>query len=229
MIMSPWHLLEPCRRIGTRTAVTLWHPGVRRLADMSQQSNLSLPSIPSAIRLPSLTAPKASNHQPTSSDASPATSIQDMTLNYTQDPLIHQVVNNIMKHGKKSLAQRLVSDALLYIQKVNHPHQHENPRKLLAQAVDMAAPLVKIASQKRGSKTIHSPRPITEHVRRRTGILWIVQAAKARGKGKPFPVRFGNEILAVLSGESAALQKKLNLHRMALANRSNVIMNDRKL
>ncbi|TPX33487.1 hypothetical protein SmJEL517_g03638 [Synchytrium microbalum] len=150
--------------------------------------------------------------------------------NYQADPLVEQVVNNIMKHGKKTLARRLVSDALLYIQRISKTGDAaSNPRNILSQAVDIASPLVKIASMKRGAKTIHHPRPISEHVRRRTGILWIVQAAKSRGKGKPFPERFGNEVLAVLSGESSALQKKLNLHKMALANRSNVIMQDRKI
>ncbi|TPX43915.1 hypothetical protein SeMB42_g04524 [Synchytrium endobioticum] len=160
----------------------------RGAADVSHTTTTPLPSIPPSIALP----PSGNNIR--KSLRSPDIKLASST--YTPDPLIDQVVNNIMKHAK---------------------------------AVDMAAPLVKMVSTKRGSRTIHSPRPISDHVRHRIAILWIVEAAASRGKGKPFAERFGNEVLAVLNGESSALQKKLNLHRMALSNRSNVLMNDRRI
>ncbi|TPX45610.1 hypothetical protein SeLEV6574_g03780 [Synchytrium endobioticum] len=191
----------------------------RGAADVSHTTTTPLPSIPPSIALP----PSGNNIR--KSLRSPDIKLASST--YTPDPLIDQVVNNIMKHGKKSLARRLVSDALLYIRK--KADSADSPRTLLAKAVDMAAPLVKMVSTKRGSRTIHSPRPISDHVRHRIAILWIVEAAASRGKGKPFAERFGNEVLAVLNGESSALQKKLNLHRMALSNRSNVLMNDRRI
>lgn len=100
---------------------------------------------------------------------------------------------------------------------------------LLEQAVDLAAPLVRLASERRGAKNIQIPRPLNDRRKRRTAIMWIIEASgKAKKGGKSFPIRLGTELFKVIKRESGALQRKEQLHKAALANRSNVIMFDRR-
>ncbi|KAI8808447.1 ribosomal protein S7 domain-containing protein [Cladochytrium replicatum] len=146
--------------------------------------------------------------------------LQSVAPNSAYDDLIEQVVNNIMKHGRKALARRLISDALKYVLQ----ETGEDPRRILEEAIERAAPLVKIVSHKKGAKAIQTPRPLFSRQRRRTAILWILDAAKAKGGKTPFGARLGKELIAVMKGESSVLAKKHQLHKIALANRSNIVM-----
>ncbi|KAJ3184119.1 hypothetical protein HDU85_001970 [Gaertneriomyces sp. JEL0708] len=136
--------------------------------------------------------------------------------------LTEAFVNNIMKDGKKARARRFVREALALIQRETGQDAHE----VLEEAVNRVAPLMKLVSVKRGGKGVSTPTPLLPRQRRRLGILWIVDAASS--KRGDFGERIGREILAVMDGTSSALQKRMNLHKQALSNRSNVIMRDRK-
>ncbi|KAJ3208859.1 hypothetical protein HDU82_001830, partial [Entophlyctis luteolus] len=56
----------------------------------------------------------------------------------------------------------------------------------------------------------------------RTGIVWIAQAANSSNSKIPAGVRIGKEIIDVLNGTSSVLQKRLQVHKTALLNRSNM-------
>ncbi|KAJ3118898.1 hypothetical protein HDU96_006549 [Phlyctochytrium bullatum] len=144
----------------------------------------------------------------------------------SEDALLKAFVNNIMKHGKKATARRIVNDALHYI----HSQRPEaDPRQLLDEAMEKVEPLIKIVGSKRGSRNIQIPRPMNERQRRRTAILWIIDEANKRHKRNSMGQRIGMEILAVLQGDSAALAKRSQMHKAALQNRSNVVLMDRKI
>jgi small subunit ribosomal protein S7 len=130
-----------------------------------------------------------------------------------------------MKHGKKSVARRIVSDALRHIQE----QLQKNPRMILGEAIEKVEPLFKVVGTKRGAKSIQTPKPLNERQRRRTAILWIVEAADKRHKKDSMGVRIAKEVLAILEDDSSALQKRNQVHRTALLNRSNVVLVDRKV
>lgn len=133
-----------------------------------------------------------------------------------QNPIVSQLVNTIMRDGKKARAQRLVSDALQDIRlKTN-----TDPLVVLAEAVESASPILKLTSAKKGSKVIHVPTALRERQRRRKAIVWILEGAEKRPE-KTFEARLSGEILAVINGASSALTKKNSLHKLALANRAN--------
>ncbi|OZJ04499.1 hypothetical protein BZG36_02257 [Bifiguratus adelaidae] len=144
--------------------------------------------------------------------------IPDQTF-LLQDPLMSQLVNTIMKDGKKARAQRLVSDALLDIRlKTN-----SDPYTVLSHAITEASPLIKLTSARKGSKVVQVPTPLQERQRRRRAIVWILEAAAKRNE-KKFPERLSAEILAIINGGSSVLAKKQQLHKSALANRANAQM-----
>ncbi|KAJ3028240.1 UNVERIFIED_CONTAM: hypothetical protein HDU68_002108 [Siphonaria sp. JEL0065] len=143
-----------------------------------------------------------------------------------ETPLVSALVNNVMRHGKKATARRIVSDALKH---VASSADKQDPHAILSAAVEKVEPLFKVVGVKKGAKSLLTPKPLTERQRRRTAIVWILDAANARNQKDPAGIRIGKELLAILSDESSTIQKRLNVHKTALQNRSNVVLVDRRI
>ncbi|KAJ1950223.1 hypothetical protein IWQ62_006605 [Dispira parvispora] len=137
-----------------------------------------------------------------------------------RDPLLSQIVNTIMRDGKKTRTQRHIGEALIEIRKVTQ----NNPYVVLRDAVDMCSPLMDLISRKVGSKVIHVPFPLSPRQKVRRALLWILKASRTRPE-KKFSMRFANEILEVINGRSKAMESKLALHKQVLANRANIKSN----
>ncbi|KAI8093571.1 Sucrase/ferredoxin-like-domain-containing protein [Halteromyces radiatus] len=132
------------------------------------------------------------------------------------DSLVSQLVNTLMRDGKKARAQRLVSDSMRHLE----AKTQQEPYGVLASAIEEASPLLKLTSTKKGSKVAHVPTALRERQRRRRAITWIIDASSKRNE-KTFEERFAAELYDVTQGTSSVLQKKLQLHKQALANRAN--------
>ncbi|OMJ23929.1 37S ribosomal protein S7, mitochondrial [Smittium culicis] len=141
----------------------------------------------------------------------------DEKLLLREDPLMSQLVNTIMRDGKKSRAQRQVGEAMSEIRKATN----SNPYQILTEAIEMVSPLMTTVSSKKGSKVVMVPKPLNVRQRRRKAILWILAESKKRGS-RTFSGRLSAEILAVINGTSSSLTKKLALHKIVLANRAQV-------
>ncbi|KAI8915074.1 ribosomal protein S7 domain-containing protein [Entophlyctis helioformis] len=171
---------------------------------------------------------KAQQQQQQQHEAEPAiVAPTDPALNLEREsPILELFVKTIMRSGKMSLARSILSDALLHIQL----ETRENPRAVLDAAVEKVAPQVKVVTVKRGGRNVQMPVPLEDRKRHRAGILWIRDAAlNGKNPSKSAGERLGREILAVMNNTSSALTKREQVHKQALANRSNVIMTDRKM
>ncbi|KAI9297970.1 ribosomal protein S7, partial [Neoconidiobolus thromboides FSU 785] len=139
-------------------------------------------------------------------------------LSLKRDPLLSLFVNLVMKNGEKSKAEKIVNKTLFLIRQ----RTLSDPYLVLTSAVEKASPLMKTKSSKVGSKTVQVPRAISQRKRNRIGINWILTAAMKR-KNRSASEKFANELIAIMNGESSVLAKKLELHKLILANRSNAI------
>ncbi|KAJ2378498.1 hypothetical protein IW150_000755 [Coemansia sp. RSA 2607] len=133
------------------------------------------------------------------------------------DPLLSQLVNMIMRDGKKMRAERFVQMALLDIRQ----HCNSDPYRLLSDAIEGVAPLMDTRSARQGSKVIQVPRALNLRQRRRRAIVWLLESA-ARRNERQLHLRLSGEIQAIINGTSGVLEKKLQLHKTVLANRSNI-------
>ncbi|KAJ2748741.1 hypothetical protein GGI19_005986 [Coemansia pectinata] len=133
------------------------------------------------------------------------------------DPLLSQLVNMIMRDGKKMRAERFVQTALLDIRE----HTNADPYRLLSDAVDLVTPIMDTRSARQGSKVIQVPRALNLRQRRRRAIVWILETA-ARRNERQVHLRLSGELQAIVNGTSTILEKKLQLHKSVLANRSNI-------
>ncbi|KAI8637464.1 ribosomal protein S7 domain-containing protein [Parasitella parasitica] len=134
------------------------------------------------------------------------------------DEVVSQLVNTLMRDGKKARAQRLISDSMKHLSK--KLENNNDPYTVLLDAIETASPLLKLSSTKKGSKVVHVPTALRDRQRRRRAIVWMLEASKKRGE-KSFEERFAGEVYDVSQGVSSVLQKKLQIHKQALANRAN--------
>ncbi|WVN85767.1 uncharacterized protein L203_100918 [Cryptococcus depauperatus CBS 7841] len=135
------------------------------------------------------------------------------------DPTLDLLTNCLMKHGKKTEAQKMVQSVLDLIQQTTNLA----PQPLLRQSIILASPSVKILSMRKSAKTILTPRALTERQRTRQGIAWILRAAeKGRKGGIPRDQRIAREILAVLEGQSDVFKWVEEVHKTGYLNRSNM-------
>ncbi|KAF4635347.1 hypothetical protein G7Y89_g2751 [Cudoniella acicularis] len=166
-------------------------------------------------------------------------------LHYRYDPVVSQVTNLLMQHGKLSVAQRNMAYILNHLRTAPPPtpnparpllpgspppsHLPLNPVGYLTLAIDSIAPLLRIRSQKGaagGGNALQIPVPLGLRQRRRTAIQWILDASnkkRSRGSGKAqFAQRFAEEIISVVEGKSNAWERRMTLHKTGTSSRANL-------
>lgn len=124
-------------------------------------------------------------------------------------------INYIMRDGKKSIAERIVYDALSLVEK----ESKQDPLKVFEKAIQNASPLLEVVSKRIGGANYQVPREVPPERRFILSLRWIIEAARAR-KGKPMAVKLAEELLAAARNEGAAIKKKQDTHKMAEANRA---------
>ncbi|KAI0420798.1 ribosomal protein S7 domain-containing protein [Xylaria grammica] len=160
-------------------------------------------------------------------------------------PVIHQITRILMRDGKLSQAERHVSLILNYLRTSAPPKVSPlrpllpgspppsqlplNPLLYLTLAIDSVAPIVRVRSLKGmagGGAALEVPEPIDSRARRRQAIIWIldiVERKRSTGSGrKQFAARFGQEIIAVIEGRSAAWDRRQALHKLSTSARANL-------
>ena len=136
------------------------------------------------------------------------------------DPKYHNVelshfINYIMLNGKKTVAQRIVYDALeLASREVRRPEL-----EVFEQAIRNATPMVEVRSRRVGGATYQVPAEVRPERRLALAMRWIVNSARAR-QGRPMAERLAQELLEASRGQGAAVKRREDLYRMAEANRA---------
>ena len=129
--------------------------------------------------------------------------------------LVTKFVNVVMRDGKKSVAEKLLYDALEQIQE----RTQEDPMKVFKKAVDNVKPVVEVKSRRVGGSTYQVPIEVRPSRRLALSMRWLIQSASNRGE-KTMDVRLANEFMDAASHRGAAIKKKDDTHRMAEANKA---------
>ena len=138
----------------------------------------------------------------------------------TPDPKFNSVelsrfINKIMLNGKKSVAQRIVYDALDRVEQESRQRSLE----VFEQAVRNATPSVEVRSRRVGGATYQVPTEVRPERRMALAIRWLISGARARG-GRPMAERLSQELLEASRNQGSAVKRREDLHRMAEANRA---------
>jgi small subunit ribosomal protein S7 len=130
-------------------------------------------------------------------------------------PLVTQVVNKVMTRGKKSIAERIVYDALETI----GTKTGRSPVEVLEQAVKTVTPVLEVKSRRVGGANYQVPVEVPQRRARTLAVRWLVQYARER-REKGMSSRLANEVLDALNQQGGAFKRKEDVYRMAQANKA---------
>jgi small subunit ribosomal protein S7 len=128
---------------------------------------------------------------------------------------VAKFVNYIMSDGKKTTAQAVVYGAFDIIAEKTKA----DPLEIFDQAVKNVMPTVEVKSKRVGGANYQIPMQVRGERRLALGFRWIKDAAGSK-KGRPMAQKLAEELMAAANSEGDAFKKKMDVHRMAEANRA---------
>jgi small subunit ribosomal protein S7 len=132
--------------------------------------------------------------------------------------LVQKLINVIMKCGKKSIATKIVYEAMDILGKKVNGDQKKT-LELFEKAFEQVVPHVEVRSRRVGGGVYQVPVEVNEVRKRALGLRWIVQSALERSD-KNMGLRLAHEILQASEGGGGAVKKRTEMQRMAEANRA---------
>jgi len=132
------------------------------------------------------------------------------------DVLVNRFINNIMKNGKKHLAQTILYDAL---DVVGERVKNQSPIDVFKKAVNNVSPVIEVRARRVGGATYQVPTEVRPERRTALAIRWLIGYAQERSD-KSMSLKLASEIVAAANGEGNAVKKKEDTHRMAEANKA---------
>jgi small subunit ribosomal protein S7 len=125
------------------------------------------------------------------------------------------MVRRIMGSGKKSLASRIIYDAL----KIIEERTGSEPLELFDKAVRNTTPLVEVKARRVGGATYQVPMEVRSDRGTSLALRWLIQFARSRG-GKTMAMKLANELMDAANETGSAIRKREETHRMAEANKA---------
>ena len=129
--------------------------------------------------------------------------------------LVQQLINKIMLDGKKSTAERIVYDALSFIEE----RTGTSPVTVLNNALDNIRPRLEVRSRRVGGATYQVPVEVNPRRANTLALRWMVGYARAR-REKTMGRRLAGEILDAKDNVGTSVKRREDTHRMAEANRA---------
>lgn len=129
--------------------------------------------------------------------------------------LVSKFVNNLMKKGKKSIAQSIIYDAFDIIRE----KAKQDPLAVFQKAIDNVKPAVEVKSRRVGGSTYQVPTEVRPARSQALSIRWLITYARDRGE-KTMAAKLAGELMDAANGRGATIKKKEDTHRMAEANKA---------
>jgi small subunit ribosomal protein S7 len=130
-------------------------------------------------------------------------------------PLVTQLVNKVLKDGKRSLAERIVYAAL----EGTRDKTGTDPVVTLKRAMDNVKPALEVKSRRVGGATYQVPVEVRAVRQTTLALRWLVSYSAAR-REKTMVDRLMNEILDASIGLGASVKRREDMHKMAESNKA---------
>jgi len=132
-----------------------------------------------------------------------------------QDTILAKFINNLMRDGKKSTAERIVYGAFDRVQ----ARMKSEPLQVFHEALDNVKPTLEVRSRRVGGATYQVPVEVRPERRQALAIRWLIQASSKRSE-KTMTDRLAGEVMDAANNRGAAYKKREDTLRMAEANRA---------
>ena len=129
--------------------------------------------------------------------------------------LILKLMNSIMYDGKKTIAEKIVYDAIDKLQSKSK----EEPIKIFNTAINNIKPTIEVRSRRVGGATYQVPVEVKQKRSQALAIRWLIEASKKR-KDKIMSDKICFELFDAYQGKGSAIKKKEDTHRMAESNKA---------
>ncbi len=129
--------------------------------------------------------------------------------------LVQVMINKVMRDGKKSVAERIVYDAMGMIGE----RTKEDPRQVFEQAMRNAMPILEVRPRRVGGATYQIPLEVRPARQTSLAMRWILGAARGRS-GRPMSEKLAAELIDAYREQGSAIKKREDTHRMAEANKA---------
>ena len=129
--------------------------------------------------------------------------------------LVAKFVNNLMKKGKKSVAQSILYQSFDIISEKTK----QDPLAVFQKALENVKPAVEVKSRRVGGSTYQVPTEVRPSRRQALSIRWIINYASERGE-KTMAAKLAGEFMDAANSRGASIKKKDDTHRMAEANKA---------
>ncbi len=136
------------------------------------------------------------------------------------DPIFHSVlvtqfVNKVMQRGKRSLAERMMYDALEIVK----DKTGAEPIATLKRAMENVRPQLEVKSRRVGGATYQVPIEVRPRRATTLAIRWLVGYSRQR-REKTMAERLANEFLDASNGIGTAVKRREDVHKMAESNKA---------
>lgn len=159
--------------------------------------------------------------------------------------VVAKFINCVMRHGKKSVAERIVYGAIEEIAKRSKSRGHKKDKEeggesgeqggaagkggvgaatvgldIFYKALENVSPTLEVRARRVGGSTYQIPVEVRSSRRMALAMRWLIEAAAARSGEKSMDARLAHEIMDASEGRGNAYKKREDVHRMAKSNQA---------
>jgi len=129
--------------------------------------------------------------------------------------IVPKLINSIMYDGKKTIAEKIVYDA---IEKIKSKSKDE-PISVFNEAINNIRPTIEVKSRRVGGATYQVPVEVKAKRSQTLALRWLIEASRKR-KDKKMSDKIFNEIYDAYQNKGSAIKKKDDTHKMAESNKA---------
>ncbi|HBE90225.1 MAG: 30S ribosomal protein S7 [Candidatus Andersenbacteria bacterium RIFCSPHIGHO2_12_FULL_46_9] len=129
--------------------------------------------------------------------------------------MLSRFINQIMRRGKKSIAQKVVYGALDIVSEKTK----DDPLMVFDAAIRNVAPVLEVKGKRIGGANYQIAQEVRGDRRETLAMRWLKEAARTRS-GKAMAEKLAAELIDASKKEGGAMKRREEVHRMAEANRA---------
>jgi len=129
--------------------------------------------------------------------------------------VLARFISKLMKHGKRSVAERIMYQAMDRIESMTK----QNPLDIFKQALTNVRPHLEVKSRRVGGATYQVPIEVRSERALALAMRWLINTSRSRGE-KSMMEKLANELVDASAGRGATVKKREDTHRMAEANKA---------
>ena len=132
------------------------------------------------------------------------------------DLIVAKFINNLMKDGKKSLAEKIFYRT---VEIIESRLKVDSGIDVFKKALENASPLIEVKSKRIGGATYQVPIEVAPGRRSALAMRWLISYSMSK-KGNTMADRLADELISASKGEGASVKKREETHKMAEANKA---------